>query len=312
MLKVAKMIVMKKMLPSIIVRLKGGLGNQMFQYAAGRRLALNTGLDLKLDASSGSRRDRVYRRKFVLDQFDIKAGLANERESFCDLFGDFRRRFYTLRGAKNTDHSDHIYVRERDAYGFEPWLLDLPPKRSVYLDGYWMSPRYFEGLEQRLRREFRSRFLLSPEAEEEAKAIRAAANPVCLGIRTFKEASRRNRQIMHAQGIISSTDFFALGLEILSHQLGNLDLFVFTLDPEWVLQNIQLPNGARFISPKHEDERAYEDLHLMRLCRHYVISYSSYYWWGAYLSDNISNKIVVVPNLDHINANMIPEHWVRI
>jgi len=303
---------MKKDAPVVIVRLKGGLGNQMFQYATGRRLALAAGLELKLDACSGFRRDRVYSREFLLDQFHIEGGLADRYESFCDLFGDVRRRFHARRGVGNPERLDYFYVQEKDPHGFEPWLQDFAPKGTVYLDGQWMSPRYFEGMEARFRREFRGRLPLSAEAEEEARAIRAAANPVCLGIRMYEEVNEENRRIMEAHGVIPRPDFFTRALALLSSRFGRLDLFVFALNPDWIRENMPLPQGARIISPKRENARAYEDLTLMRLCRHYVISYSSYYWWGAYLSENLSDKVVVAPDLGCINANMIPGDWMRI
>ena len=303
---------MKKQAPVVIIRLKGGLGNQMFQYAMGRRLALAAGLELKLDRCSGFRRDHVYRREYLLDQFHVEGVMADRRESFCDLIGDLRRRFHTWRGVGDPERFNYVYVQEKDPHGFEPWLLKFRPKGTVYLDGQWMSPRYFEGYEARFRREFSSRFPLSPDAEEEARAIRAAANPVCLGIRTFGDVSEQNRRVMEAHGVIPRPDFFSRALALLYRRFGQLDLFVFAMDPDWVRANLPLPQGARVISPKPENSQAYEDLNLMRLCRHYVISYSSYYWWGAYLSENMSDKVVVVPDLGRINANMIPGDWTRI
>src|SRR5688572_7528026 len=134
----------------IIVRMKGGLGNQLFQYAAGRRLAIHNDAELVIDDRTGFERDHTYRRKYMLDRFQIAGRLASHRD-LLEPFGRLRRRRVRL-SSRRARFEDRIYL-EQKGFQWEPRLLDFKVDKWVYLEGYWQSERYFYDVQDTIRKD---------------------------------------------------------------------------------------------------------------------------------------------------------------
>ncbi len=282
----------------IIVRIVGGLGNQLFCYAAARRLSLANGVPLKLDAVSGFRNDQ-YGRVYLLDKFNIKAQKASPLESF-DFRGGRLARYAARKANRLVRFERRRYIVEETEDRFDPRMLGIRPVGSVYLEGYWQSPKYFLDVEDDLRRDLA---ITEPHEEitiQESLAIKKAENPVCLGVRLFQETAG-NQNIM-------SRDYYLAAMDKMASAIPNAHFFVFCNDAQWVMKNLEIRHPHTFITPKPESERACEDLWLMGLCNHFIIPNSTYHWWGAWLSKNKA-KIVFAPKHGFPNAHTVPSEW---
>ena len=283
----------------IIARVCGGLGNQLFIYAAARRISLINELSLKLDIISGFKSDTQYRRNCLLHQFNINGEIASKKESY-EFAGGRLLRYLVRRINKFIRFENRFYISEQSPFCFDDRVLSLKPKKSIYMEGYWHSEKYFKDIEWVIRNDFKIIADHEPIAMQEAQKIKAMKNPVCIGIRLFQEAVKPG---IHR---VLSKKYYRKAVEIVSREVENPHFFIFCNDNNFVLQ---LPYDHTHIKPKPENERAYEDLWLMSLCRHFIISNSSYHWWGAWLSDN-KEKIVIAPKNGFYNQDIIPNGWI--
>lgn len=290
--------------PRIIVRLKGGLGNQMFMYALAKSLSLKNDVPLRLDIVSGFSRDRTYKRKYLLHHFFIDDEIASDWESFHHVFGRKRRKF-AIRYNNLLPLSKRAYVKERSR-GFDDNLFELPVKKTRYLEGYRQSYKYFEWIENVIRERFSFRFSLTEEGIEEARSIESC-NAVCLAIRRFQDVPAER---IHKKSILGP-DYYKQAVGIIEDKVYMPHFFVFTQDSDWAKQNLGYRNNMTFIRKKDPDIGAVIDLRLMTLCKHYIISNSTLHWWGAWLNAD-PGKIVIAPQDGWGRKDMLPPAWTAI
>jgi hypothetical protein len=288
----------------IITRIKGGLGNQLFCYAAARRLAVVNNVPLKLDIVSGFKWDSQFKRKYLLDVFNIKAEAANRRESYTCPGGRIHRylkkKVNVLKAFENRS-----YLVEQSIMNFDPNILAIKPKNTLYMDGYWHSEKYFKDIEDIIRNDLVMRAPHDGALLDEANQIIHEKNSVCIGIRLFQDVKQGG---VHT---VLSRDYYLRAAKKINELLDNPHFFIFCNDETWMKQHMRLPYQHTFITAKPEDERAHEDLWLMTLCKHFIISNSTYYWWGAWLSNN-EHKIVIAPDRGFHNKDIIPCDWLVI
>lgn len=295
----------------VIVNLFGGLGNQMFQYAAARRLAHVNQAELKLDTGwfgNGADADRT--RNYGLGVFNIEESFATPAEvrAMCgrDTQGWPRlaKRILNACGYQKKSRT----VQEQH-YHFSPDVLQRGD--NVYLDGYWQSPRYFQDVAGLIRNEFTFR---PPPAPDNAAMLAniTGCESVSLHVRRGDYVS--NPQTAQYHGTCG-LDYYARCVDLISGRVSNPHFFVFSDDPGWVRENLSIPFSVTFIS-HNGPKRAYEDLRLMGCCRHNIIANSSFSWWGAWLNAN-PDKIVLAPErwfsrpgID--TRDLLPEAWLRV
>lgn len=285
----------------IITQINGGLGNQMFQYAAGRSLALRHDVDLVLDT-------RIFEGKsqfgFGLDHFNHAArqGLPSEvpperRQN--------RLRYLLWRGLRLKPH----LVRETGlSYnaGFDG-LGD-----GVYLKGYWQSERYFKAVEDTIRADFR---IVTPPSPENAALLAELAQLPAISLH-IRRGDYVNNSRTNATHGTCTLDYYARAAELIAGKMATKPvIFTFSDDPAWVRENLVLPYEMRVM--KHNDsDHNYEDLRLMSACRHHIIANSSFSWWGAWLNPS-PDKMVVSParwfaDPAMVNDDIWPESWIRL
>jgi hypothetical protein len=290
----------------IIVKLIGGLGNQLFQYAAGRRLAYVRKAQLKLDVS-GFETYKLH--KYGLNHFNIVEEFASAADiSRCrsrkslpvraagavmDLFGSSRA--ISLVKEKHFNFDREI-IRERD---------------NTYLDGYWQSEKYFRDIERIIHREFA--FKSEPdEANRDAARLIIGCDSVSVHIRRGDYVSDPITNSAH--GTVSP-EYYRAAMKMAAARRPGARFFVFTDDPEWVREHMPFEYPVTLMT--HNDvEHNYEDLRLMSLCKHNILANSTFSWWGAWLNLN-PEKIVIYPakwfndvSLD--TRDLAPEGWLRV
>lgn len=285
----------------IIVNLKGGLGNQMFQYALGRALAIKNADDLKLDVSGLDRANDVgdIYRPFALSAFSIQAAIADQTEIQkhkypWGLVSKLLRRFA-------------FKVLRRTHIGWEPEILTKTG--DVYLDGYWQSPKYFEDIRGVILEDFTLVHPFSPDAQRVADQM-SSTTSVSIHIR---RGDYTTAQTSAVHGLCSLAYYRRSIEKILQHEK-NPVWFVFSDDIEWVKQNLPLEGQVVYVSGGPLSDA--EEMTLMSCCKHNIIANSSFSWWGAWLNRN-PEKIVIAPTpwfntVKDFHKDLIPQSWHTI
>lgn len=292
----------------IIVKLSGGLGNQMFQYAAARSLAEKRSTILKLDIT-GYDHDKL--RKYGLHCFQIKEHLATQTEIGAirgsqSIFARIKRKVSSKIVFKGSGYRRWIFERH---FHFDPDILSAP--NDVYLEGCWQSERYFADISDVLRHEFVVRYKPDPQNQKLADLIQCA-DSVSLHVRRSDYIYDSITNKTHGT---CGKDYYERSVNYIASHISSPNLFIFSDEPQWAKDNLKFDLPKTFVDC-NDDSRNYEDLRLMSLCKHNIIANSSFSWWGAWLNSN-ANKIVVAPK-KWFNDNtrntkdLIPEQWVRL
>jgi len=292
----------------VIVRLMGGLGNQMFQYAAARRLALARQVPLKLDVSEFARSpDRVY----ALGALNIQEAFATPEE-LREVTGPsargVRRLVFRLRRRFRIAYG-WTWIHERTLSPFDRRVLEA--RERTYLDGYWQSEQYFGDVADTIRREFTIDF--QPDARSRAIADQiATTESVSVHVRrgdyvADPRASRARN--------VCTPDYYHRSVARIAERVGTPHLFLFSDDPQWVGANLRFEHPVTLVS-ENARHREYEDLRLMSACRHHIIANSSFSWWGAWL-DPRRDKVVLAPrrwmNDPRVDdRDVLPPAWIRV
>ena len=286
----------------------GGIGNQMFQYAVGRRLAHFHRTELKLDLSWFDAVAAIKTvRKYELPVFNIQAQVASNGETARYRRTRLLKRFEQLLPISLASR-DKRYISEKH-YHFDPGILILPD--NIYLDGYWQSPRYFDDIKDIIRDEFTIR--TEPDAENHLIAEEIMrTESVSIHVRRGDYISDSTTNSIHG---VCSLEYYRSAVKMMEQKVKRPFYFVFSDDPRWAEDNLASVCPATFVS-HHMPDKPYEDMRLMTLCKHHIIANSSFSWWGAWLSLN-SDKVVIAPThwfRDETvsTRDLIPRQWIRL
>ena len=273
-----------KKLPAqrVIVEVQGGIGNQMFQYAVARSLSLQLGADLLIEHKLGFVLDREYHGTFQLNHFPVTYKRSTLRDSF-PFFIDRVKSFYDRRTTrKGVWRNSRNYLFERDFHFVD--LNDVNPSHRRYrLAGYYQDPRYFESHKETIIKE------LTPPTPTDQRFLDLAIlsreyNLIALGIRMYEESSFPEA---HARGqIVKSMADYQRALSKLLEKVPNPLVLVFTSKEFDFLKSLELPGDSIFVNPDRGFTDTIDTLWLMSNCRHHIFNNSTFYWWGAVLSQN--------------------------
>ncbi len=294
----------------IIVRLKGGLGNQLFQYAFGRALSERTGQSLFFDDAYFEEAKEGTVRHYELNKFVTEVN--------CSIP-------FLIRNAINAKHR---YIRSKFLkvlsmftpvqffnevhFHYDEKLLSTCRNGINYYDGDWQSPRYFNAIRSILLEELRIRLSLSPLSSSLSESIQKE-NAISIHFRRGDYVFSKSANSFHG---LCSLDYYQRAIELFIKEEKDVTFYVFSDDIEWVKANLKIKNRPVNYIKHTSDETNYEDLHLMSICKHHIIANSSFSWWGAWLN-NYPLKRVIAPKKwfvdDSINTNdLIPIEWIRI
>ena len=288
----------------IVVALSGGLGNQLFQYAAGRSLAISRKTALFLDiADLDAQMETVTKRAFELGVFAIPAEIATEKQ--------IRRLLHPPLLRKLVDKTRPYFRKATYNEPFFPYDEHFPGASSqTLLRGYWQSERYFDGVANVLREDLRIKAPLSQQTKETADRI-GSSRSVSLHVRRGDYVKDARTLRYHG---VCEPEYYQRAIGEISRRPGDFEVFVFSDDMDWAKANIQTTLPMTFVD--HPDRQAYEDLYLMSRCKHNIIANSSFSWWGAWLNPN-PDKVVIAPKrwFNESNADtrdLLPGQWIKI
>jgi Glycosyl transferase family 11 len=293
---------MKKISKPVIVGLSGGLGNQLFQYAAGRSLSLKLGVDLILDKSwFQGRTDRIY----ALEPFSINAQTYSGPKFFTNWMKRLECRISRRWATKRLDVQ--IYREPHFEFDKKFQLLDNP----VYLEGYWQSELYFVQYKEIISKELTLSVNTSDDFKELEKKIHST-DAICVHVRRGDYVTNQIAQEMHG---LCSIDYLYQGIKEVSKGLTSPHCFVFSDDYDWVKKNLSLNISMTLVDIASPNE-AYLDLILMNKCKHFVIANSSFSWWGAWLAPYEFKRVIAPLRWFAENKkntkDLIPPEWLRI
>ncbi len=294
--------------PKLIPRIFGGLGNQLFCYAAARRLALANNAELVLDDVSGFAYDDVYQRHHQLDHFNIpcrKATPAERLEPFHRV-----RRYLKRRWNQRKPFAQRAYLVQ-EGIDYDPRLLHFKPQGTVYLEGYWQSEDYFKDMEASIRQDLQIKPPTDAANLAMAEQIRGGT-AVAVHVRFFDEP--------HATGINNAPgDYYTRAVALMETLAPGAHYFVFSDQPATAHARIPLPyDRVTLVAHNQGDENAYADLWLMTQCQHFIIANSTFSWWGAWLAAQPA-KQVIAPGFEMRQGKMwwgfkglLPSEWIKL
>lgn len=288
----------------IITKIKGGLGNQMFQYAAGKALSCLNDCQLKMDVSFYNKLSPQANP--LLDRIFELTNFPGITDATTNLLKEKLRRFGKF---------FNVYQRpefHEKAFFFDPSFFKLKP--SIVLDGYWQSEKYFQQFESVIRNDFRFRSLEKNDYN----------TTILNRIRQEKAVSvhvRRGDYLtpgIHAVHGVCSIEYYKKALTYMdSNYKGALFVF-FSDDPDWVSKNLSVLCKNNLIVKGNVGADSWKDMFLMSECNHHIIANSSFSWWGAWLNSDI-DKITIAPrkwfnkeDADLATKDLIPHDWIRL
>lgn len=287
----------------IIVKLQGGLGNQMFQYALGRNLSLLHKAPFKIDYSylkKPNQSGRVYQ----LEGFNIQVTEATEREirSYTGTVQKILDRYF-----RKSSHQKHI---KENFLGFN---ADVLRYKDGYFDGHWnmQSERYFHPNEAAIRQDFELKNPLGAAAEAISKQISAASSPVSVHIRRGDYVTISKVAAVHG---LLPLSYYQKACDQILEKFSETNFFIFSDDINWAKENFPKKYPVSFVSnPEIYD---HEEIELMSRCRHNIIANSTFSWWGAWLNSN-PEKIVISPTPwfrsgEFNTQNIVPNSWRKM
>jgi hypothetical protein len=281
----------------VISRLRGGLGNQMFQYAFGRHVALKRGDRLVLETSQLAGRSRATPRAYGLGMFDVTASLASP--------DDWRAASGVI----------VTIAQQRD--GFHPDALAVCTEADVIIQGFWTSERYFIDIASVIRTELAFTRKTYQYTNERLAHEIPRVNAVCVHVRRGDYVSTPT----HFMGFVG-VEYYHRAIDLVAARVSHPTFFIFSDDIEWCNTHLTIDQPHAFVRHSRPAEDATEeDFRLMRACRHFIVGNSTFSWWAAWLSAG-AEAVIVAPSKWYAQTalgayqldatQVVPEHWLRL
>ena len=285
----------------VIVKIKAGLGNQLFQYALGYVLAKKNITPLKLDLSWY---ETSPHRQFELDKLNISGKIATKEEishSEVNAAG-IDRSWYRMRNFF-TPYYKQAVVYEKD-HRFDSRIFEVP--KTVYLSGYWQSEKYFLDKEEVLKKEFSLKSDLITQVVKDMTGSILSYEGVALHVR------RTDYSRLTTHPLLPMT-YYKDAIRLLSQQISSPHFFVFSDNISWVKTHLRIEFPHTWVSnPKLFTNT--QELYLMTHCRHHIVANSSFSWWGAWLGSHPAQTVIAPqsPFVGWDTRDYFPERWIKI
>jgi hypothetical protein len=295
----------------ICIKLNGGLGNQMFQYACAFDLSKKFNCKIVFDLSSLiSNNSQDTKRNYSLNIFRIEP-LEPSKSELLKLKPLHIRLFNSLKIQTGFGglQCKHYFIEHKFSYNSRIKMVSP----NLYLSGYWQSYKYFINCQKELLNVFKFSNNLNIQNLFYLRLINNSSS-VSLHIRRTDFISKNNINI-HG---FCSLDYYHKAIMIMSKVVAEPTFFIFSDDIEWAKKNLDINTHRHHFVTGNIGENAEFDMHLMSKCKHNIIANSSFSWWGAWLNEH-PNKKVIAPlqwfSDDKKNSytnDLIPPSWIRV
>lgn len=294
--------------PIILVRLYGGLGNQLFTYAASKRLSVFNNCKLYIDAGSGFIRDHKYKRSYQLAAFEISSPTSNWGSLLGFIFTYYRRIIVSIIGKSSTPNKNIIQQKK---ISFDVDLLTLKITKPVLFEGFWQSEGYFKDIESIIRSEFRFKQSIVSEMLPFTRQI-DFTKAVAIHIRHFNDEHHIN------QGNVND-DYYKRSILYFQQQIPDAEFWLFSDNPQRALLKFKDVNVKCIpISSVVKDSNEVKELFLMSQFRNFIIGNSTFSWWGAWLSEYSDKKVVAPAEIIDSGEGcwgfegLLPREWITL
>ncbi len=299
----------------IIVKIIGGLGNQMFQYALGRSLSIKQNCKLKLDTSWYKEYDKIEdtndpnkatKRDYLLKFFNISGRIIPNWYLPAIKKIPLIRKYYPKVARIIPNKLFNYKVLVEDDFSW----INIKNQNNYFVTGYWQKSLYFDKYENIIVSDFRLKNPLSVINQKYYEQI-LSTNSVAIHIRRGDLIS--NPSVAKLQPTCS-LEYFYSGIKTISNKVKDLSLFIFSNDMEWCKNHFKNQYPTIFVDSIGND---HEHFFLMSKCKYQVIANSTYSWWAAWLNQYPAKIIVAPKNWYHdtqLNelAIFIPNNWIKI
>lgn len=288
---------------------KGRIGNQLFQYAAARKIAYQNNTELKFDLSNMPYNNKYgveYNNVYALKFFNIPENIATKDDILIMKkrgVNHYLRRIFMSRTKRR-------FVWEKDCL-FDPDLIDVKNK-NMYLRGLFQSEKYFKDIEDIIRKELT---LKEPQNEKYYDMLSKInnSNSVSIVIRRGDYLLPESLKTYYQ----CPPDYFLKAVEMMTKKIDSPKLFIISDGMDWVQKNIKFTYPCEYIP--HDEFTDYQKLMFMSACKHHIISNTTFGWWIAWLSQN-PDKIIIAPKNWFVNKiknekyveHLIPKSWIKI
>jgi hypothetical protein len=287
----------------IITQLHGGLGNQLFQYAAGRALALKQGRSLYLDMR---RFGPKQARQVEITKLRISARLLpNWAARLFDEPRPGQIAKWATRKVVDCCWATRFEDRE---HGFDPEIRKL--RGRSYLRGYWQTEKYFAEIRDVLREEFTS---IEPPRKEISQYVERVAQEesLCLHVRRGDYVSHPKYRQTH--GALAA-GYYTGAAEAILDSVRGAKVYVFSDDPGWAAREFEGAFPLTMVSGE-VTQTGVEDFVVMRACRHFVVANSTFSWWAAWLGEAEGSRVVApqpwLRSVPSFERDLVPARWGR-
>lgn len=285
----------------LVIRLKGGLGNQLFQYAIGYSIAKRLNQKLLLDPSSSS--NMTKRKIGILDMklefFEVIN--TNELPKYIEVY----KNKYINKLIRVLYKNEEYFIKKNYLLETkETYIEDLMFRvfEDIYLDGYFQTPLFFAENRKDLIRQLVPNYTPENQYLEEYNKI-VNCNSVAIHIRRSDFVDSHNK--FH---YLLSASYYRKAIDYASRHLKNPVFYLFADDKEWVKKNIGDEFQLIHLKTEHAD---IDEMMLMKNCKNIITANSTFSWWAAWLNVNC-NPLIIVPQKPYGNIYMIPESWIKI
>lgn len=298
----------------IVIKLWGGLCNQMFQYAFGYALSEIYDEEVYFETEYFSeQRKGVGKRKVVIDKyFDLSKFERIERPKNVEIFENryINRIVREVASGKKLPCGKN-YVFYKEPYRKYQEKIPYDSRKNNYYDGYWLTSKYFSKYQKEIRKEFEleAKYL---EIVNDKMAKAKQEQSVAIHVR---RGDYLNKNKANAPGGFDENKlvvYYKNAIEFIKGKIDTPVFYVFSDDIEWCRKNISVP-GSKVETIENKNERAdLLDLFCISECKHGIMSPSTFSWWGNWLRKNTENSVVVLPKGNYANDKFAEENWYQI
>jgi hypothetical protein len=285
----------------VIVKIYGGMANQLFQYAAGYALSLKKDVPLKLDLSYFSEENTDTKRLFELNKFPIDYHLASQEE--IDQIFKFRKLDYLW--------NKFLPVTNKRFYGekspvFYKNFFELGG--NVYLRGYFQSEKYFMDCKQEIVDQFSFKVEMTNHVQLSLEKIKESVT-ISLHVRLGDYLEPSANSIMEPFDLV----YYKRAIDYMQMQFNKPRFLVFSDQIDIAKTLLDIDADLLFVD-EALSKNAYEDFYLMQQCQHHIITNSTFSWWAAYLNQQPHKKVVAPQKWykKHFGdaTDLYPNNWV--
>jgi hypothetical protein len=272
---------------TVVMKIMGGLASQMHKYSIGRRIADQCKTNLLLDISWFDKHSSTdTHREFQLEKYKVRCAIANEDEISKVKSNYVQRKTTAAFGKFSINYSllkKTHYIKNLSSKNISTLI------NPVYIEGEWFGSSQIKDIKKDLQKDFSLQLPLNSNAQELLDVI-AGVNSVAIHIRRGDYESNPVTSKVH---FLTDLKYYLAAITQCKLVLENPTFYVFSDDTKWVLDNFSKIDGNFYFIQNNE---AYEDLHLIKNCKHQIISNSGFGWFGSWLNENPS-KLTIAPKL---------------